>query len=841
MEGDAHMIGRSIGRFRILSQLGKGGMASVWRVRDELLGHDLALKILEETLAQVPDSRRRFRHEATIAAKLDHPGIAAVYDSGENDGQTWIAMAVIEGRTLSERLIQSLPPVREVVDMGVAVADALGYAHDQGVVHRDVTSRNVMLADDGRVFVLDFGLAIAADISRISSSGTTVGTAHYMAPEVLLGGPADARSDVYGLGAVLYEALTGAVPFASDRPAATAFAALNRDPPPIRALRPEVSPELESIVLRCLARDPASRFARAAELAEKLRAVRAEAETSAGLPDAGTQARPRPAAMEAPAPRSTIAARLTDRTGPIYLAVPRFSTLDHDEASDVRHGELARGLTAAVSAGLARLQRVHVVPSEGSPVERTQEGLREYARSLGAQLLLLGSVRKSGTRLRVTVALLDPEASVQIAGDTLEGSLFDVFELEDRLLASLRGMVARKTDALAEKRERPRDPAAAEHFQQALRYMERHDSEASVDAAIALLERLIESEGETAEVQAALARALLFKYELTRQHMWEVRARTSASRAAELAPDAAETLLALADVHRELGRLEEALAEYERALAQRPGYFEARLGRARALDAVGRGTEAEAALHEAIAQCPEDWRGYSSLGRLYFSRGEYARAVGAWHRVLELAPDSARGARNLGSAFYRLDRFEDAIRAYQSSLSLQPNALAFTNLGTVLFSQRRLDEAASAFERAAALTPADPVMWGNLGNALRAMPGREDDTRRALERAVGLMRDRLAREAGDREDWGRLAGWLSSLGETVAALDALGIALERSPGDVHTMVRAAHVHLMAGNPEECLRWLKTAVENGYGSEELRRDPEFEAIRETTEFRKLIGS
>jgi len=155
------MIGRSIGRFRITAPLGQGGMGAVWRARDELLGRELAIKILDEKLAQIEDSRRRFRHEATIASQLDHPGIAAVYDSGETDGATWIAMALIEGQTLSERLRESLVPVREVVNVAIEVADALGYAHDHGVVHRDVTSRNVMLARDGRAFVLDFGLALA--------------------------------------------------------------------------------------------------------------------------------------------------------------------------------------------------------------------------------------------------------------------------------------------------------------------------------------------------------------------------------------------------------------------------------------------------------------------------------------------------------------------------------------------------------------------------------------------------------------------------------------------------------------------------------------------------------
>ena len=844
------MIGRSIGRFRILAPLGIGGMASVWRARDELLGRELALKILADSLAQSDDSRRRFRHEAHIAAGLDHPGIAAVYDSGDTDGHTWIAMALIEGETLAERIARSLVPVRQVVSTALAVADALGFAHERRVVHRDVTSRNVMLGSDGRIFVLDFGLALAQGASRISSSGTTVGTAPYMAPELLLGATANARSDLYGLGVVMYEALTGALPFPGDRPATAIFARLNQPVRPARELRPEMSEALDAIVLRCLAREPADRFADAGELAAALREV--ETEMRGVVSSASAVAAAPPAAEPAGAPQvrdgtsaarpreSVIADRLASRTGTVYLAIPPFELIDAGGQSIEETLRASRGLAIAAAAGLSRLQRLHVVPADAPPPGTSTEALRAYARAIGANLVLLGAVRRSGSRLRVTCSLCDPEAGLQLAGDALEGSVFDVFELEDRMLASLRRALASQAgEARESSRSRPSDPAASEHFQQALRYMERHDHEASVDGAIAILERLIESEGDVARYHSTLARACLFKYDLTKQRTWEARAAAAGARAAELAPDAAETLLALGDLHRLAGRFADANREYGLALAQRPEYYEARLGRARALEALGRTDDAEAECSAAIAARPEDWRGHILLGRIRWTRGKLEEALGPWLQVKRLVPDNILAARNLGSALFHLDRFDEALAELQRGLDLRPDAAAFSNLGTALYFLERYEEAVTAFERGVSLLPTDPVKWGNLGNALRFTPGRESEAKPALERAVGLMRERLQRNPGDAEGLARLAGWLVNLGLCDPAREAITAALKRSPEDVHCLVHAGHVFCQLGDRAEALRCLRRAIELGFGPQALARSPDLSDLRSDPEFRSMI--
>jgi len=269
------VIGQRIGRFVIEAPLGEGGFATVWRARDTLLGRDVALKLMHEGLLDSSKARQRFLHEGRAAAALGHPGIAAIYDVGEDGGRLYIAMQRVEGETVSALVSPSPLAIEDAVRIAAAAADALGHAHERGVVHRDVTGRNVMVARDGRVVVLDFGLALVTGQTRLTSAAHVLGTMHYLAPEVMRGDEADARTDLFGLGVVLYHALTGTFPHALDEASAIVYATMNMAPVSPRTHRPEVSEALERVVLRAIALEPSARFQTAAELAAALRALEA--------------------------------------------------------------------------------------------------------------------------------------------------------------------------------------------------------------------------------------------------------------------------------------------------------------------------------------------------------------------------------------------------------------------------------------------------------------------------------------------------------------------------------------------------------------------------------------
>lgn len=262
------------GRYRLTRELARGGMATVWDAQDPLLSRRVAVKILHPELAIDDSLRARFRHEAVAAAKLSHPAIVATYDTGD-DGVAYIVMQLVEGPTLRRMLDRRgrLPP-GEAADIAAQVAEALDHSHRHGLVHRDIKPANVLVPPDGQIKVTDFGIAKATGDEDLTRTGTVVGTARYLAPEQVSGDPVDGRADIYALGLVLYEMLTGALPFTGDSELTTAMARLTCAPDPVRMHRPDVPPMLEAVVSRSLAREPDDRFPSAGALLDALEPAR---------------------------------------------------------------------------------------------------------------------------------------------------------------------------------------------------------------------------------------------------------------------------------------------------------------------------------------------------------------------------------------------------------------------------------------------------------------------------------------------------------------------------------------------------------------------------------------
>ncbi|MDQ6695958.1 MAG: protein kinase [Actinomycetota bacterium] len=272
------------GRYRLARPIASGGMAEVWEAVDEVLARRVAVKILHRHLAADSSFVDRFRAEAIAAARLSHSSIVSIYDTFCDDGHEAIVMELVRGTTLRTRLDQHGPlTVPECLAIGEQVCDALSVAHRGGLVHRDVKPANILLSDDGRVLVADFGIAKAAEAADITRDGLMVGTAKYVAPEQVEGGPIDARTDIYALGVVLYESLCGRAPFTADSETATALARLQRDPLRLRQIRASVPRSVETVVLRALAREPAGRFPDAASF----RAALISAGGASDAPDAG--------------------------------------------------------------------------------------------------------------------------------------------------------------------------------------------------------------------------------------------------------------------------------------------------------------------------------------------------------------------------------------------------------------------------------------------------------------------------------------------------------------------------------------------------------------------------
>lgn len=830
------MIGRTLGRYTIVAKLGQGGMATVWRAEDTLLRRTVALKVLAENLVGSPAAEHRFLREARAASSLDHPGAVAVYDAGKAGGHLYIAFACIDGETVSDLAARTPYEDDAAIALGIAVADALAHAHAKGIIHRDITGRNIMADREGRAFVLDFGLAWIAGTVRLTSTQATLGTYAYIAPEVAAGSAADERSDLYGLGVVLYEALTGTLPFHGESPGAILYAVMHAQPEAPTRRRPGVGAGLERVVLRLLEKQPENRFQCATDVAAELRGL------SAGTSSVAPITRGRGDATGLPQVTATRVVPASEARLPdvIYLAVLPFDDRGPGEDPDGARAVFAQGLAGALSATLGQHPEIHLVPVPARLPDLPADDLEGLARSLGANLILRGSVRRSGFHLRVSYGLLHPYRRLQVAGDTLDGSVAELFDVEDRLVTSVLRALGLETAAVVLPRRRStRDPAAHERFVQAIGYLQRFDNEAHVDAAIGLLERLAEADPESAPIRAAIGRACLFKYRLTAERSWEARAAVACHAAIELDPASPEVLLTLGDLGVSTGQYRQAIGHYQRALELRAGLHEALIGMARAYEGLGRFAEAERCCRDAITLRPGYWAGHEELALLFSRQGRFEAALEPCKQMVALAPDNYRGYQNLGSAYFSLARYEEALHWSRQSIDIRPNAPAYSNMGTILFYYLgRYDEAAQAFEKAKDLRPADPVLWGNFGGACVWVPGRRQEAEAALRHAVALVRDRLERNPNQTRDWLRLASWYANLGRHVEAREALARGLASGGDDVTVMAQAGIVCEQGGDRAGAMRYLREAVHKGYGVDLLARDPYLAALRAEPDFAEL---
>jgi len=362
------------GRYRVLRRLGMGGMAEVWCAEDEVLGRNVALKLLGSRYAEDPEFRERFRREARAAAGLAHPNIVGIFDRAEWDGTPYIAMELVEGRTLKELVIERGPmPVDVATNLTVQLLKALGYAHTRGIVHRDVKPQNVIIDGEGQAKVADFGIARAVN-SDMTETGAIVGTVQYLSPEQAHGQPVDPRSDIYSAGVVLYELLTGRVPFDGEAPVSIALKHVSERPAPPSQLRPGIPPAVESVVLRALEKDPAFRFQNADEFITALENAR--------------RAPTRPIVRE-PVPEPEERSRwwiwllvalavVAIGVGAWYLlagdrvTVPNVVGREASEAADILHDE---GLEVAfVNEESDDVPRDEVIKEEPKPGEEVREG-----------------------------------------------------------------------------------------------------------------------------------------------------------------------------------------------------------------------------------------------------------------------------------------------------------------------------------------------------------------------------------------------------------------------------------------------------------------------------------
>ncbi len=876
------IVGSHIGRFEVLGELGAGGMGRLYRARDPGLGRVIAIKLLAERLDQSPEHNLRFAQEARAASALNHPNIVTIHEVGEHEGFPYIAMELVLGRSLAVRIEERFPSLRGLVSIAAQIAHGLAAAHEKGIVHRDLKPDNVMITPEGLVKILDFGLAkrtsstastlsrsqAAADALPATEEGRLLGTVAYMSPEQARGLPLDFRSDQFAFGVILFEMLAGRRPFAGATTLDTLAAILHAEPAGMADVETQLPAPLTWIVRRCLAKDPAARYAATRDLAQELDTIRDRMTDAGSLVGSGAipaqgKRRLRRAALiagiagivgivgllvaaglrqarnldDAAAARSA----RTPATAATAASVRRIAVLPFRDLSGTATGaRIGEGFAETVSVRLAAASGLAVLPaaaldtSPGALGDPAGSGSsQEVTRRTGVEAVLRGTLQFQGPTVRATFSILDADGR-QISAGQAEGPAAQLLSLQDEIAALAAAALGATVTNLVASAARPEPRFAEDRYLEALGHLRRYENEASVDAAIRILEVL----GDSPQVAAASARAFLAKFELTQQREWAEKA--IAASALATAAGAEET-----GAHETLGRVEllvgrplEAARELERAVASQPNSVEARFALAAALDQLGRATEAETAYRRAVELQPGWWGTHSHLGVFLLVQGRVEESLPSLREAIRLSPDNTRAIGNLGIAYQQLGRYEEAIAEYRRSIAIRPTAVPLSNLGTCEFVLGRYREAAETFQRAVALQKDSASLWLNLGDALRWAGGRTTEARSAYQRAIDLLEADLDVTPGDADRQMNLALAYSRTGRREPARRHADRALELAPANAYILYPAALVHLAANEVDPALDLLGRALAAGYPAEAVRTDPELASLRSDPRFVKI---
>jgi non-specific serine/threonine protein kinase len=702
-----------LGPYEIQAQLGAGGMGEVYRARDTRLERDVAVKVLSEQLSQDEQALARFKREMRTVANLSHPNILTIYDVREEGGRTCAVMEFLEGETLGARLKRGRVEWQEALAVATAVADGLAAAHAKGVVHRDVKPENIFLTAAGGVKVLDFGLARLAhsgEASQISGSdlptletqpGVVLGTVAYMSPEQVRGQPADARSDVFALGGVLYEMVMSRRPFTGQSPAATMAAILYEVPPVLSQSGRDRPAELDRIVERCLEKEPDRRYPSAREVAMALRAIGGSALTDSADSRPQTETvefeRPAPAAPAAPA-------------APPSIAVLPFRNLSADPENEYFSDGLAEELINV----LTKVQGLRVAARTSAfAFKGRNEDVRKIAEQLGVRTVLEGSVRKAGNRLRISAQLVNAADGYQLWSETYNRELADVFDIQDeiaRRIAEALQVLLSDREKRALERAAPADVRAYEHYLRGRQFFHQFRRK-GFEFALQQFDRAIALDPAYARAYAGTAdcHSLLFlQWDPREVHLQEADA--ASRKALELDGQLGEAHVARGFALTLKKQFDEAAWHFETAIRLDPKLFEARYFYGRACLARGKLEDAARQFERAALLRQEDYQALSHLASIYGGLGRKADALAAGRRCLQvvekhldLHPDDARGLYLGAVMLGQLGEPTRAVEWAAQALALDPDEpVTLYNVACVYALQGQPDQALDCLEKAVA-------------------------------------------------------------------------------------------------------------------------------------------
>jgi non-specific serine/threonine protein kinase len=685
------MIGRILSHYKILEKLGEGGMGEVFLAEDVNLGRKVALKVLPAAMAEEPRRLERFEREAKTIAALNHPNIVTLHSVEEAEGVRFLTMELVEGVSLEARTVRGGISLNQFLEMARPLAEALCAAHEKGITHRDLKPANVMVTDSGLVKVLDFGLAklqeedsASEDANTVTQAlteeGVIVGTVPYMSPEQVQGRAVDQRTDIFSLGIIFYQLLTGQRPFRGETSADVISSILRDTPRPVTEINVQLPNHMGRIIKRCLQKDPNSRYQTARDLLNDLEEIKTEL------------------------------AEAEEREGNSIAVLP-FANMSPDPEQDY----FCEGIAEELINGLGRIKHLRVASRTSAfQFKGSDFDIREIGQRLNVNTILEGSVRKSGPQLRITAQLVNVNDGYRLWSERYDRKMEDIFAIQDEIAENI---VKALEVTLSPKERRAihnvatRDVEAYDYYLRGRKFFYMYDRK-NWEFARQMYERAIKLDPNYALAYAGIADSCSFLFRYAGSLEKDRRQAEEASRKAlQLDPELAEAhasrglVLSLGENYDEAGE------HFETALRLNPKLYEAYYFYARACVARGKFSKAAQLYEKAIEVRPEDYQAalllpqvYRSLDRPDDAAEAHRLAIELVERHVELNPDDARALCLGASAFAEVDQREKGLEWARRAVAIMPKEPGILYNVACLYSlANERDEALAHLERAVQL------------------------------------------------------------------------------------------------------------------------------------------
>jgi non-specific serine/threonine protein kinase len=859
------MIGKTISHYKILEKLGEGGMGVVYKAKDTKLDRIVALKFLPKHLLCDEEAKTRFVHEAKAASALNHPNITTIYEIDEVEGECFIAMEYIEGKSIKELVKEKGMSIEEIFRITIQIAEGLNAAHKKGITHRDIKSDNIMLTPEGTVKIMDFGLAKLKGAPKLTRTGTTTGTMQYMSPEQAQGMEVDQRSDIFSFAVVLYEMITGQLPFKGEHEAAIIYSIINETPEPLARYKANVPEGLQRIVEKALKKDPSTRYQSAADMVANLKGLQKESTTGVSIPPK----------------KKTISQSIVFIGIAILIFIAAYAILSRfwapsgleptsaerksiavlpfkNMVADPENEWFSDGITEDIITQLSKIGDLRVISRTSIMLYKdSKKNLRQIGEELGVATILEGSVRRADSRVRIVSQLIDARTDEHIWAETYDRDLKDIFAIQSDVAQQI--AQALKATLSPEEKERikqkPTDNIEAyDYYLKARDYVVRSYEKKDIEIAIEFFEKAVTADPNFAEAFALLSRqhGRLYWYGHDRSPERLASVKEAVDKALNLKPD--EPVVRSANGYyyywgfRDYAR---ALDEFSFCLQKEPGnewnissiaWIQRRLGKFE---------EALKNLKTAFQLNPRAHGLAKELGYTCEALRMYKETEGYYDRAISLAPDRAASYR--GKAWilvYKMGSTESARQVLdKASKYVNSEDIAWSLVYLDIYDgyyQEALDRLASIQEEIekgnSFYTPKQAIV-----GFIYELMGQLDQARAHYKKALLMLEKKKSEWPDDpriHADLGKIYAHLGlkdqAISEAQKAVDLIPVSKDALQGPQY-LISLAEIYTIVGDYDAAIEKLEYLLEIPAGLHigELKVKPVWAPLRSHPRFQKLL--